>query len=110
MVMRPSALIVVLLLALAGLAAAALLIPRGGEKLVARASSPIAAATLRDCLGSKLGLTWSGDDKAVHATAFGLRVVITDNGKTRQIGMFTDGGRHLSSNEEGAMTACQTSQ
>ena len=79
MVLRPpriSALLLALRLILGGLA---LLIPRGEERLVARATSKLSAEPLRDCLASKLGLTFTGDARALHASAFGLRVVLTDN-------------------------------
>ena len=97
------ALLLAILLILAGLA---MLIPHGGERLVGRASSKIAAETLRTCLGSKLGLTWSGDTHAQHASAYGLRVVVTDNGQSRMVGMFTAGGRQLSGSETEAMKGC----
>jgi len=108
MVLRPMLIVALLVGVLAVLAGIALMIPRGGERLMGRASSPIAAETLRTCLGSHLGLTWTGDPRAMHASAFGLRVVVSDNGKSRQVGLFTDGGRQLSSSESDAMKACLT--
>lgn len=106
MVLRPALIFALLVGVLAVLAGIALLIPRGSERLMGHASSPIAAGTLRTCLGSRLGLTWAGDPRAMHASVFGLRVVVSDNGKSRQVGLFTDGGRQLSSSESDAMKAC----
>jgi hypothetical protein len=110
MVMRPPVILALLLVVLAILAGAALLIPHGGERLVARATSKLSAQVLRDCLGSKLGLSWQGPPQAMHASVFGLRVVVGDSGKARLVGMFTDGGRHLSTSESAALTACLGSQ
>jgi hypothetical protein len=94
-------------LIIALLVAIALLIPGGGEKLVARATTKAPLATMRDCLGTGLGLgTWQGSDKAIHATALGLRVVVTDNGHDRTIGLFTAGGRQLSSGQSKAFVTC----
>ena len=106
MVFRAPVVLVLLLAVVALLAGIALLIPSGGEKLVARASSKLAEESLRDCLGAKLGLTWSGDPHALHASAFGLRVALTDNGHTRIVGLFTAGGRQLSNSETEALKAC----
>jgi hypothetical protein len=108
MVLRPPALLALLVGLLIVLAALAMLIPHGGERMVARASSKLSVQALRDCLGSKLGLSWAGDPHAMRGTAFGLRVVVTDNGKSRLVGMFTAGGRKLSSSESSALTTCLT--
>jgi hypothetical protein len=110
MVLRPPLILALLLALLLILGGLALLIPRGGERLVARASSKLSAAPLRDCLATKLGLTFSGDPRALHASAYGLRVVLTDNGQTRIVGLFTAGGRPLSSGESDALKACLSSQ
>jgi hypothetical protein len=99
--------LIILGLILAALVAVALLVPGGGEKLVARASSKLPAAGLRDCLGTQMGLgAWQGNDKAQHATALGLRVVLTDNGQNRMIGTFTAGGRQLSEGQSKALQTC----
>jgi hypothetical protein len=110
MVLRPFHFVALLLTLLAVLAAVALLMPRHGERLVARAASKVPAATLRDCLGTKLGLTWQGDPRAMHASALGLRAVVGDNGQSRQVGLFTDGGRPLTSSESAALQDCLGAQ
>jgi hypothetical protein len=106
MVLRAPVIFALLLLGLVVLAGLATLIPRGGERLVARAISKVSAATLRDCLGARMGLTWTGDPRAMHASAFGLRVVVGDGGPSRQVGLFTAGGRQLSSSESNALQDC----
>jgi len=106
MVLRPSVLLALLLALLLILGGITLLIPRGGEALVARATSKLAAEPLRDCLATKLGLTFTGDKRALHASAFGLRVVLTDNGQSRIVGMFTAGGRPLSTSQSDVLKAC----
>ena len=106
MVFRAPVVLALSLAILLILAWLAMLIPHGGERMVARAASKVSAETLRDCLGSKLGVTWQGDDHARFGSRFGLRVVVTDIGQTRTVGMFTAGGRQLSSSESGAMTSC----
>jgi hypothetical protein len=110
MVLRPPVILALMLLVLAILAGVALLVPRGGERLVARATSKVPAQTLRDCLGGRMGLTWSGDPRAMHASAFGLRVVVSDSGQSRQLGLFTNGGRPLSSSESDTVKACLSGQ
>jgi hypothetical protein len=94
-------------LIIALLVAIALLIPGGGEKMVAKATTKVSLETMRDCLGTGLGLgAWQGSDKATHATALGLRVVVTDNGHDRMVGLFTAGGRQLSSGQSKALETC----
>jgi hypothetical protein len=94
----------VVLLALVG--AAVMLFPRGKDVMVARRTTQSPAQTVRQCLADKLGLTWQGDAHAMRARAFSLRVVVVDNGKTRQVGMFTSGGRQLGSSENEALATC----
>jgi hypothetical protein len=110
MVLRPPVILALLLLVLAVLAGIALLIPRGGERLVARASSKEPAQALRDCLGARMGLTWTGDARAMHASVYGLRVVVADSGTSRQLGLFTTGGRPLSTSENDTVKACLAGQ
>jgi len=106
MVLSPRTLLGLILLIVAALVGVALLFPRGGERMVARATSKISGDVLRDCLASRLGLTWQGDARAMRASAYGLRVVVGDNGSSRQLGLFTAGGRPLSSSESTAVQDC----
>jgi hypothetical protein len=107
MVLRPRVLLVIVLIVLALLAGVvALLFRHGGERLVSRQSSAASAQALRDCLGTRLGLAWQGDPRAMHASTFSLRVVVSDSGKMRQIGFFTPGSRKLSSGESTALQEC----
>ena len=106
MVLRPILFVGLMVAVLVLLAGVALLMPRHGERLVARASSKIPAAALRTCLAAKLSLTWQGEPRAMYANTSGLRVVVGDNGQFRQVGLFTDGGRPLGSSESTALEAC----
>ena len=79
MVLRPRILLVVMVIVLALLAGAvALMFRHGGERLVARQTSAASAQALRNCLGARLGLTWQGDPRAMRASTFSLRVVVSD--------------------------------
>ena len=109
MVFRAPVVLAIALAILLIVAGLAMLIPHGGERMVARAASKVAAASLRDCLGSKLGLTFSGDEHAQHGSKFGLRVVVTDNVKSRSVGLFAAGGRQLTSSESEALQGCLAS-
>jgi len=92
---------------LAILVVIAVFLPRGGEKLAARATSKVAGATLRDCLGTGLGLgPWQGQPIAMRASKLGLRVAVSDNGTERQVGLFTAGGQALSSSQSATLQAC----
>ncbi|WP_353228953.1 hypothetical protein [Novosphingobium sp.] len=106
--MRARIVLPLLLVILAVLFAVAMLFPRGGEKLVARAMTKVSSEPLRDCLATGLGLNvpWQGTAPAMHADRFGLRVVVGDNGHDRQVGLFTDGGQPLSSSQSAALQAC----
>jgi hypothetical protein len=42
----------------------------------------------------------------MRASAFGLRVAVADNGHERRIGLFTAGGRALSSGQGSALQSC----
>ncbi len=107
MVLRPHILLVVMVIVLALLAGAvALMFRHGGERLVARQTSAASAQALRNCLGARLGLTWQGDPRAMRASTFSLRVVVSDSGAARQIGFFTHGARKLSSSETTALQEC----
>jgi len=106
MVLRPPVVLALLLLVIALLAVVALLFPHGGERMVARASSKQSAQALRDCLGARMGLTWAGDQRAMRGSGYALRVVVGDSGQTRQVGLFTTGGRQLSSSERAALQDC----
>lgn len=98
---------------LAGLMAGGLLaalvwqIPLGAEKLVLRRTTAAPAAALRDCLAGKLWLgAWHGADAARYASRIGLRVVVTDNGKQRQVGLFTAGGAAVGKGTADALGEC----
>jgi hypothetical protein len=107
MTLRPSTLFALLGVILLALVVIAIFLPRGSEKLVAHQSSKTPGATLRACLGTGLGLgEWQGPPVAMRASRFGLRVVVTDNGPKRQVGVFTAGGQPLSSGQSAAVQAC----
>jgi hypothetical protein len=107
MILRPRLILVLLLLVLVALAGVATLMQSGGEKLVARASTKVSGDALRACLGSSLGLgAWQGNPRAMRASAFGVRVAVADNGHERQVGLFTAGGRALSSGQSSALQSC----
>jgi|GEM_PF-1273028 len=112
MVINARLLLLLAVVVLAGLVGAVMLFPnhRAAERLMARQSADAPAATLRQCLASRLGLSWEGDPHAMHASAWGLRVVVSDNGKSRQIGMFTAAGRKLSDSETAALHDCAASK
>jgi hypothetical protein len=107
MTLRPSAMFVLLGFILAVLVVIAVFLPRGGEKLAARATTKVASATLRMCLGTGLGLgTWQGQPIVMRASKFGLRVAVSDNGTERQVGLFTAGGQPLSGGQSATLQAC----
>jgi len=107
MTLRPSVLFVLLGVILAVLVVLAVFMPRGPERLAARSSTKVSGSALRACLASGLGLgAWQGEPIAMRATKFGLRVAVSDNGKDRQVGLFTAGGQPLSSSESATFEAC----
>ena len=107
MIPRSRLVLPLLLLIIAALAAVALLMPRGGERMIARASTKVPAEQLQACLSEKLGLgAWAGSAPTLHASKFGLRVVVSDSGKERQVGLFSPGGRALSNSDSGGLEAC----
>jgi hypothetical protein len=110
MILRPRLLVVLLLVLGAALFAVVQVLPSGGEKLVARATTKVAGESLRDCLASGLGLgmPWQGTALAMRANRFGLRVVVGDNGHDRQVGLFTAGGQPLSESQRTVLQGCLT--
>ncbi|WP_428332644.1 hypothetical protein [Novosphingobium sp.] len=107
MTLRPSVLFVLLGVILAVLVVVAVFLPRGPEKLAMRESTKVAGPELRTCLATGLGLgVWQGPPVAMRASKFGLRVAVSDNGKGRQVGLFTAGGQALSSGQTAAVRAC----
>lgn len=107
MIPRSRLVLPILLLIIVALAAVALLMPTGGERMVARATTKISLQPLRECLADKLGLgAWSGTAPLIHAGKFGLRVVISDKGAERHVGLFTAGGRPLGSGDSAGLEAC----
>ena len=107
MILRPSILIAIIAALLALLAAFALMIPGGGEMLVARASTKASLDPLQACLAQGLGLgAWQGGAPAWYANRIGLRVVINDNGHERQVGLFNDGGKPLSEAQREVLKGC----
>lgn len=111
MILRPSILIALIAALLALLAVFAVMMPGGGEKLVARASTKASLAPLQSCLASGLGLgTWQGAAPAWHASRIGLRAVVSDNGHERQVGLFNDGGKPLSDSQRSVLQGCLAGQ
>lgn len=107
MIARRYGVFAALLLILVAVAGVATVMSRGGERLVVRATSKVSSETLRSCLASGLGLgAWQGDTHVMRASAFGLRVAVADNGHERRIGLFTAGGRALSSGQGSALQSC----
>ncbi len=107
MILRPGLIFAALVLVLIMLAVAVMLVPRGPEMLVDRARSKHPADDLRTCLGAGLGLgAWAGTPQAMHATGYGVRIVVTDNGHERLVGLFTAGGQALSSTQRGVLQSC----
>lgn len=111
MILRPPILIAIIAVLLALLAAFAVMMPGGGEKLVARASTKASLDPLRTCLAQGLGLgTWQGTAPAWHASRIGLRAVVSDNGHERQVGLFNDGGKPLSEAQRDVLKGCLAGQ
>lgn len=83
------------------------LIPLGNEKLVSRRTTVVAGEPLRECLAQRLWLgEWRGPEAARVASRLGLRVVVTDNGKQRQVGLFTAGGAAVGQATTDAVRDC----